>query len=171
MALFLDTRTVSDKYYWGSIISDFLETAVITATSIASYSINQGYKVGFYANEYYWDSDRPMRLPPSDHPEQLKNILEALAHVKGIPALPIEKTLNKESRSLAWEATIVLITAAPTEEVIATLRRFQRAGRRVALVLIGTKGPGLKLEGIMLYHVSDSVYRQKLASLRLAQEK
>lgn len=171
VALFLDTRTVADKFYWGSIVSDYLETGVLTSTSIANYSIQQGFRVGFYSNEYYWNSDRPLRLPPSDHPEQLKNILEALAHIKGIPAITIEKMLDKESRNLAWEATLVLITAAPTPEVIATLRNFQRAGRRVGLVLIGNRTAGLKMEGITLYHVSEDVYRNKQGSLILTQAK
>jgi len=170
IALFLDTRTVTDKYYWGNMVADLLETGVITATAIANYSISQGYKVGFYANEYYWESDRPMRLPPADHPEQLKAILEALAHVKGIPSQTIETLMNKETRSLSWEATIVLITAAPTEEVVATLKHLKRAGRRVGLVLVGAQAASLKLEGVTTYQVSEDVYRDNLEIIRLKQE-
>ncbi len=167
IALFLDTRTVTDKYYWGKMITELLETAVLTATSIANYSIEQGYKVGFYANEFYWESDRPMRLPPSNHPEQLKAILEALAHVKGIPSQTIEKLMNKETRSLSWESTIVLVTAAPTEEVISTFKRLKRAGRKVGLILVGANVTSLKLEGITTYQVSEDVFRNNLSLLRL----
>jgi uncharacterized protein (DUF58 family) len=170
LALFLDTRTVTDKYYWGNMVSDLLETGVLTATSIANYSIAQGYKIGFYANEFYWETDRPMRLPPSDHPDQLKAILEALAHVKGIPSQTIDKLLNKEARSLSWEATIVLITAAPTEEVVATVKHFKRAGRRMGLVLVGANVAASKLQGITTYRVSEDVYRGKTGIIHLKPE-
>jgi uncharacterized protein (DUF58 family) len=170
IALFLDTRTVLDKYYWGNMVSDLLETAIITATSIANYSITKGYKIGFFSNEFYWESDRPIRLPPSDHPDQLKAILEALAHIKGIPSQTIEKLLNKEGRSLAWEATIVLVTAAPTPEVVATLKHFKRAGRRVGLVLVGNNVAASGLEGITSYQVSEDVYRDNTGIIRLKQE-
>jgi uncharacterized protein (DUF58 family) len=139
MALFLDTRTVADTFYWSLISPDFLETAVLTATSIAAHAAKNDYKVGFYANEYYYYSDRLMKLPPSNHPDQLKEILEALAQVKGMPALKVEKLLSNETRNLSWESTIVLITAVPTEEVTGTLKYLQRAGRRVALVIIGNR--------------------------------
>jgi hypothetical protein len=111
-----------------------------------------------------------MRLPPSNHPEQLKVILEALAHVKGIPSQTIEQLMNKETRSLSWEATIVLVTAAPTEEVISTLKRFKRAGRRVGLILVGVKVTPLKLEGITTYQVSEDVFRNNLSLIRLKPE-
>jgi uncharacterized protein (DUF58 family) len=171
MALFLDTRTVADTFYWSLISPDFLETAVIVAASIASYSANNGYKTGFYANEYYWFSDNIMKLPPSNHPDQLKQVLEALAQVRGLATLSAEKMLDREARHLSWETTLVLITAVPTIDLMAALKRYQRAGRRVALVLIGGATAGIKGEGIMVYRVSPEIYRQNLDSLRLVQEK
>lgn len=170
-ALFLDTRTVADSYYWSLISTDFLETAVLAATSIASYSINNGYNVGFYANEYYWYSDHLIRLPLSSHPDQLKKILEALAQVRGLSTINVEQLLNKEARSLSWEATIVLITAVPTPGLIATLKHLYQAGRRMALVTIGGKSPLGNMDGLLTYQVSEDLYRKQKDALSLRQDR
>lgn len=170
MALFLDTRTAADTNFWSIISPDFLETAVLAATAISNYSFQEGYKVGLYANEYYFQSEHLMKLAPSNNTDQFRNILEALAQIQGIPALTMDKLLNREARQLPWETTIVMITAVPTIELITALRRFKRAGRRVALVLIGSGDLPGNLEGISIYRVSEEVYRKNLDTLRLVQK-
>jgi len=112
-------------------------------------------------------SARLMKLPPSNHPDQLKNILEALAQVKGLPAITAEQMLNREMRNLAWETTVVLITAVPTEGLLAVLKRFQQAGRKVALILIGAGSVSLRTGGLLTYHVSEEVYQKNLEALTL----
>jgi len=171
IALFLDTRTVADTFYWSLISTDFLETAVLAAASIANYSLNNDYKLGFYANEYFYFSDNLIRLPPSSHPDQLREVLEALANIRGLATLPVEKLLNREARQISWETTIVLITAVPTANLIASLKKYHKAGRRVALIVIGSAAPVVKGEGIMVYRVSPEVYRRKMEALRLVPEK
>ncbi|HSW58126.1 MAG TPA: DUF58 domain-containing protein [Dehalococcoidales bacterium] len=170
MALFLDTRTAADTNFWSIISPDFLETAILTATSISNHAFNEGYKVGLYANEYYYQSEHLIKLAPSNNTEQFRNILEALAQLQGIPALTMDKLLNREARQLPWETTIVLITAVPTADLIATLKRFKKAGRRIALVVIGADHPAGNLEGINIYHVSEEVYRRQAESIRLGQK-
>jgi len=169
LALFLDARTVADTYYWSLISPEFLETGVLTATAISSHAVKNDYKVGLYANEYYYYSDRLIRLPPSNHPDQLKSILEALAQVRGFPALSMEKLLSMETRNLTWETTIVLITAVPTEGIVFALKRLQRAGRRVALVTIGKQKLAVKNEGLLTYQVSEEVFRKQMEAISLRQ--
>ncbi|MBN1191916.1 MAG: DUF58 domain-containing protein [Dehalococcoidales bacterium] len=175
MAIFLDTRTVADALYWSLISPDYLETGVLVAASLANYASENGFKTGFYANEYYWYSDRLIKLPPSNHPDQLKEVLEALAQVRGLSSISAEKMLDREARLISWETTLVLISAVPTSGLISALKRYQRAGRRVALILIGDAGTtaaaAVKGEGIMIYRVSPEIYRKELDSLRLVQEK
>jgi uncharacterized protein (DUF58 family) len=167
LAIFLDSRTTSDSYYWSLLNPDFLETAVLAATGISAYAIQNDYKVGLYANEYYWYSDRPIRLPPSNHPDQLKNILEALAQVRGVPYAPIERCLSLEARNLAWESNIVVVTTILSGELEASLSQFKRMGRQLTLILVGTEGRESKIPGITTYRVSEEVYRKKLNTLRL----
>lgn len=84
--------------------------------------------------------------------------------------MTIDKLLIREGRQLPWETTMVIITAVPTPELIASLKRFKRAGRRVALVLIGSDSLPGNLEGIQLYRVSEEVYKKNLESMRLIQK-
>jgi uncharacterized protein (DUF58 family) len=165
LALFLDVRTVP---FWG-LSEQLLETAVIAAASIASYANDQGYRVGLYVNEPYRRTDRLIKLPPSDHPDQLQRVLEALAHVQGWPLINIERLLSREGQSLPWGATMVVVTALPGEPLLASLNRFRRAGRRVALILVGGQPSRFNLDGLPMYNVSDQVYWRELSSLRLSQ--
>lgn len=166
----MDTRTAADTNYWSIISPDFLETAILAAAAISNNSFTEGYKVGLYANEYYHQSEHLMKLAPSNNTDQFRNILEALAQIQGIPAMTMDKLLNREARQLPWETTIVMITAVPTLELITALKRFKRAGRRVALVLIGPDTLPGNLEGVQVYRVSEEVYRKNLESMRLVQK-
>ena len=163
LALFLDTRTVEPPF-WGRS-EQLLETAVITAASVASYAVDHGFRFGLYVNESYRNSDRLIRFPPSDHPALLKRILEALAHVQGLPFRNLEQVLSREGAALPWSATIAAVTAFPSEALLATLARFRRAGRRVVLVAVGGETPSTAADGLQVYHVSDAVYWRELASL------
>ncbi|MBI4299498.1 MAG: DUF58 domain-containing protein [Chloroflexi bacterium] len=168
LALFLDVRTVEPPY-WGKV-EQLLETAVIAAASIANHAIENGYRVGLYANETYRSSGRRIALPASDHPEQLQRLLEALAHVQGLPLMSLEQLLAREGRSLPWSTTLTVITAVPVEPLLAALARYRRAGRRVALIVVGPDARRYRLTGISTYRVSDDVYWRELASVRLGTE-
>ena len=167
LALFLDVRTV-EAPIWGRV-EQLLETAVIAAASIANHSIQKGYRVGLYVNEPYLYKEGLIKLPSSDHPDQLQRVLEALAQVQGWPALPLEQLLNREARNVHGAATLAVITAEPSEPLLAALHRFRRAGRRVVLVLVGERLGGYGLDVIPVYHVSDQVYWRELESVPLRQ--
>jgi len=96
----------------------------------------------------------------------MREILEALAQVQGIPALTMEELLLREVRQLNWESTIVLITPVVTLSLVALLKRLQRAGRQVALITIGKSGFD-GFEGLQVYRVSEEVYKRNLESLNL----
>ncbi len=166
LAVFLDVRTAPPPY-WG-VSEQLLETAVITAASVASRCVELGYRVGMYANELYRLTDRTIGMPPSDHPEQLQRVLEALSQVQGWPFVSLEEMMDKEGRRLPWAATLVAITAAPTEGLLASLTRYRRAGRRVVLVVVGRDGSAPPLPGITVYHVPGDVYWREIESLGLS---
>lgn len=165
LALFLDVRTV-EAPLWGRV-EQLLETAVIAAASIASHAVQNGHRVGLYVNEPYLYSGGLIRLPSSDHPDQHQRVLEALAQVQGWPALPMEQLLNREARNIHGFATLAVITAEPSEQLLASLLRFRRAGRRVVLVTVGGQPGGSSPGGLPQYHVSDQVYWRELESVRL----
>jgi uncharacterized protein (DUF58 family) len=165
MGIFLDVRTVQPPA-WGTI-PQRLELSVMTAASIANHAMAAGFRVGLYANQRRQPIGEPVKIPPSQHTEQLVNILEALAQIhSAAESMPIARFISLESRNLPWGSTLVLITAMPTETLLATLLRMKKAGRRVALVLIG--GPEIpSIDGLPTYRIADDVPWREVETLTL----
>ena len=166
LTIFLDQST-GDTSLFGGPIQQELETAVLVAASVANYAVTNGYRIGLYVNEMYTNTGRLMKLSPSDHPNQLTLVLEALAQIRGLPFGGLDEMLDREARSLPWDSTMVVISASPQQSFMATLHRYRRAGRRVALILIGERAGRIQAKGIPVYHVSDQVYWREVESLRL----
>ena len=164
MGIFLDVRTVQPPG-WG-LVAQSLELVVMAAASIASHAMSNGYRVGLYANQRRQPIGELVRIPPSQHADQMVYILEALAQIHSFESMPIARFVSLESRNLPWGSTLVLITAAPTETLLATLLRMQRAGRRVVLVIVG--GPEMpNLGGLSVYRISGDVPWREVETLSL----
>ncbi|MDO8530823.1 MAG: DUF58 domain-containing protein [Dehalococcoidia bacterium] len=163
--LFLDVRTL--KYPLWGVVEQRLEVGVLAAASLAKFAVDNGFRVGLYANQFYQHSNHLIKLPPSSHPDQFLQVLEALAHVSPYEMVSMSQLVEQEARSLPWGATLVVISAAPTEALLASMLRFRRAGRRVALVHVGDETPLPSLDGLTVYHVSDDVYWREMADVHL----
>ena len=163
LALFLDAKTVESPM-WGQD-EQLLETAVMTVASLASHMLQQGQRVGVYVNESYQHSSRMITIPASESPDQLQRILEGLAHIQGFPVLGIDSMVLREGRSLPWRTTIAVVTATPSPAIVSSLMRFQRSGRRVALVAVGAQASLPPANGLTLYHVSGQAHWQETASI------
>ena len=135
VAVFLDVNTMASRFQAPS--EPLLETAVSVAASIASHAIAARCEVGVYVNEAYRGTREMIRFAPSRNPGHLTRVLTGLAHPMGWPMHPIHRMLSLEGRSIPWTASILVVTAVPTPQLIDALRRFARAGRRVALALVG----------------------------------
>jgi uncharacterized protein (DUF58 family) len=164
MGIFLDVRTVKPPF-WG-VVSELLELAITTAASLANYALSEGYRVGLYINQSSPSSAELVRILPSQHPDQLKHILEALAPIQPIEAVPIARLVSGESRSLPWGSTLVVITAMPTDSLLSVLHQMKRFGRKVALITIGGKEP-ISSNGLTVYQVPDNITWDKTESITL----
>ena len=127
--------------HWMGFDPDLLERAVSVAASICNYGAQEGWGVGLYANGTVPNSDQPLRVSPGRAPDQLGNVLEALALVTEFATGAIDAMLLRESPHLPWAATIVLVTAVVTDEILVALARLQEAGRRVVLIALGDEPP------------------------------
>jgi uncharacterized protein (DUF58 family) len=164
MGIFLDVRTVKPPYQ--GFVSEKLELAIVTAASIANKALAEGYRVGLYINQNNPDSAEPIRMPPSRHPEQLKHILEALAPLQPVETLLITRLVVSESRNLPWGSTLVVITAAPTEPLLAALFHMKRVGRKVVLITVGGT-ESISSNGLTTYHVNDDIGWEKMETMSL----
>ena len=135
LLLFLNVGTVIPE--WRGNVPTLLEEAVTVAASLASHYFERGCRLGLYVNTSIPGSDQQVKLPPGGDPEQLTRILESLAKVGGFATISMERFLQRESRALPWGATILLVSAATSEEALAALLRLKRAGHRAALVQVG----------------------------------
>jgi uncharacterized protein (DUF58 family) len=155
MAIFLDVRTVKHPF-WGEI-TQLLETGVIAAASIANNALDSGYRVGLYVNHPYPDSANLIRIRPSSNPDQFQRILEALAMVAPIESTGIDAIVRQEGGNLPWVSTLVAVTAVPTPELVGALEIFHRAGRPVALIVIGDNIPTFSMDGMIAYNIPATV--------------
>ena len=151
LVIFLNVATFPK--HWQGIDPALLERAISVAASIASYGAEQRYIVGVIANGSVPHSDQSIKVLPSRDPRQLARILEALAAVTGFATSSIENLLLAESPKLPWGATLVVVTAIVSEELVATLLRLRDVGRRLVLISLDQEPPSQELEGILSYHL------------------
>ncbi|MCB8920695.1 MAG: DUF58 domain-containing protein [Ardenticatenaceae bacterium] len=155
MAVFLNVATFPK--HWMGFNPELLERAVSVAASIANFGVQQKWAVGVYANGSVPGSDQPIRVPPSRSPEQLAHVLEGLAAVTEFATASVEKMMVRESPGLPWAATIVLVTAVVTDEIMVALIRLKEAGRRVVLISLADDPPPHNLGRILAYHIPANV--------------
>ena len=160
VAVFLNVSTFAR--HWMGFDPDLLERAISVAASICNYGVQQGWGVGLFANGAVPNSDQSLRVPPGRSPDQLGNVLEALAAVTEFATGSIDMMLLRESTHLPWVSTIVLVSAVVTQEILIALVRLKEAGRRVVLLALGDEPPPQlhlpgQLEQIIIYHIPSTV--------------
>lgn len=153
ISIFLDVRTVKHPQ-WG-VIPQLLELGIITAASLSQHALDLGYAVGLYVNQVIRFSEGMVRIPHSQHPDQLLHILEALAQLHEAEAVPAERFIREEARRLPWGSTLVVITAQPSDQLLGTLLELKRIGRSVVLIRVGGTTLHSNSNGIPIFHVPD----------------
>jgi uncharacterized protein (DUF58 family) len=155
-AVFLNVAT--QPKHWLGVDPELLERLVAVAASVINYGAEQKQGIGIYANGAIPRSDQAIRVAPSRSPHQLMRCLEALAAVTGFATGSVERLLQAETTRLPWSATLVLVTAVLTPEIIITLVHLREAGRRIALILLAEEPPPYAdLGQILCYHIPSSV--------------
>jgi hypothetical protein len=106
------------------------------------------------ANAKVYRSATALRIPPSRDPRQLTNVLETLARFVPMPTMSIESLVEVEGRDLAYGTTVVVISAAVSDDLVYQLRRLRRGGHRPALMIVGgARQHGAALDGVAVHHV------------------
>jgi uncharacterized protein (DUF58 family) len=140
---------------WQGVDTERAERAIRLTASLAHFAAEQKYAFGLVANGTYPDSDQRLRIMPGRDPLQLRNVLEALAAVSYFVASPIEALLRRESANLPWGATLIVVTALVTENLLAELARLRRVGRRLALISLDENWTPPLLPGIIVYRAHE----------------
>lgn len=167
LTIFLDLHTTGPHWWWQSYDSSLLELSICAAASVANWAIEQGYQAGLAVNGKVWLSDHQVAIAPSRDPDQLMLILESLAKLVPLATLPLGSLLASESRELPFGATLVVVTAAPNEEILGQLLNLRSAGRRVALCLVGDADRPSNLPGIPIYPIGGPETWREITRLAL----
>jgi uncharacterized protein (DUF58 family) len=167
MGIFLDVRTTQPPYY--GTIPYLTELSIVATASICYFAMLEGYRVGLYVNEWRYQANQAIRIPPSQHTEQLPYMLENLAKIDPAPneCMPMPTLVLREGPNLPWGSTVVVISAAPTEGLISSLQKVRRAGRFVALVVVGGEEIPAGRDSLSVYRITDDVPWQDLKGLSL----
>jgi uncharacterized protein (DUF58 family) len=139
------------------MVTKLLELGIVTAASVSQYALAAGYRVGLYVNQMTRFSQGMVRVPPSQHPDQLLRILQALAQLYQMETMSISRFIRQEARNLPWGSTLVVISAQPADELLATLLDLKRVGRSVAFIKVGGDAPEISTDGLSVYHIRDDV--------------
>ena len=132
LILFLNVATFAR--HWEGTKPLLLEQTIAVAASIASHAIGERYLVGLVANGSIPHSDQPIKVLPSRRPDQQARVLEALAAITSFTTSSLESLLLAESPRLPWGATLIVVTAVVTEDLLSALERLHRLGRQLVLV-------------------------------------
>lgn len=137
---------------WQGVDKELAERAIRLTASLANFAAENKYAFGLVANGTYPDSDQRLRILPGRDPDQLRNVLEALAAVSYFVASPIETLLRRESHNLPWGSTLIVVTALVTENLVAEIMRMASVGRRIALVSLDENWHREFIPGALVYH-------------------
>lgn len=156
LVVFLNVATFAK--HWEGTKPLLLEQTIAVAASVASHAVEERYMVGLMANGSIPHSDQPIKVLPSRRPDQLARVLEALAAVTSFTTSSIESLLLTQSSRLPWGATLVLVTAVVTKDLLAALVHLHDVGRRLVLVSLQDEPaqPYTLPPGIRIYHLPAS---------------
>ncbi|HEX6512280.1 MAG TPA: DUF58 domain-containing protein [Chloroflexota bacterium] len=151
LAIFLNFRFPT--FSWSSEDAPELEFAISLAASLARWGLERKYPVGVFGNAATGRSGG-LRVPVSGDPGQLPRVLEALAlaapHHESGPG----EVLLRESASLPYEASVVLISGAFDHWLMAAMEEVRRR-RALTVWQVETilRRPAPRLPGVPVVHV------------------
>ena len=152
VALFLNISTAltfTEGYDW-----DLREFGITTAASVARALWVESGVVGLFANTSIPGALQHIRIRPRQHPEQLEQILTALAQIDDVRGRwPLEQLLQLEAPHLPYGATIVVITAIMTPRLLQTLIDLRRREYGVVLLTLGNQPQVTRLPNIQHHHL------------------
>ncbi len=139
VAIALDLDTF--EQYWEGIEPELAERMISVAATVATAARSGRWSFGLYANCAIADGDQLVRLPPSRSPAQLPLVLETLAKIVPYSIAPMPQILRRLGPVLPWGATLLVISAVPSQAMQQVLLRLAERGRRVLWLYCGSGQP------------------------------
>ena len=128
----LDVMTLA--HTWEGTDPVLLERGVTVAASIAQAAFEAHAAIGLLTNGALPEADRPIRLGTGRRPDQLARVLEALAGANPFAMAPLAAELERRGEALPIGASVVVVAALMTDQLVASLERLRRERRDVRVV-------------------------------------
>lgn len=137
LVVFLNAQTLEHAYE--GVVSDYLETAIVVAASLALAGLEARYPVGLFTNGTAREARQRVRLRASRHATQAQTILETLAQLTPLVFFSFEDLLQAEAPELPYGATLIAVSAVVTDSILSALLDTHRRGHPVALIVVGQR--------------------------------
>ena len=130
------------------------EFAITVAASLAQHFWLEKKPIGLYCNTLVPGSLQHIRLRPRYHPEQLEQLLVALAQIDDVRGRwPLDTLLQMEAAGLPYGATVVVITATLNQRLEQTLIDLRRREYAVVLLTLGETKWQRPIPNIQYHHL------------------
>ena len=164
LAVAVDTM----QHTWEGYSAVHLERIVTAAASLAVYASERQYSLGLFSNGTPVLADRPMKIAPSQSPDQLTIILEALASIRPLPTGSIASHLSQEWRRFPLGATIVVVLSLVTEQLPSVLENMRAHGYKLVVVYVGDDPCPEMPPGVLKYEIGSAFEGLEFAENRNA---
>ncbi|MEZ4673666.1 MAG: DUF58 domain-containing protein [Caldilineaceae bacterium] len=152
VAIFLNISTA--VYFTEGFDWHLREFGITAAASLTRQLWLDGYTVGLFANSTAPGGMQHLRIRPRQHPEQLEQVLAALARIEDTRGRwPLERLLQLEAPRLSYGTTLVIMTALLTPQLEQTLLDLRRREYAVVLLSLGDANPSMLLPNIHHQHL------------------
>jgi len=150
--LVLGLNVSTYPHYWEGVYPALFEHLLSMAATILYQGIDKGYRVGLISNGCTANSDQPFRIPPGRSPDQLSQLLSALAGATPVVVASFERFLMREIPRIPFGATLLVLTAIVTPELAETLSRLKKHERQITLISLAQEPPP-DIAGVRGYHM------------------
>lgn len=161
--LFMDVQTRTNPY---GLDQEYLEMVISATASVAIHALGLKRGVGLYTNGGIGSSSRCARISASRNVAQATKLLEILARVDEFRQMPMSTLLYREMATIPYGATIVAISALPTDDLLAALLQTQMEGHPVTLLTVGEE-PIQAPAKLSTHHLGGRDVWRRLATFRL----
>ena len=168
MAVILAVAVDTMEHTWEGYSAIHLERIITAAASLAVYASERQYSLGLFSNGTPVLADRPMKIAPSQSPDQLTIILEALASIRPLPMGSIAGQLGNQWRSFPLGATIVIVLSLVADELPQILDNMRAHGYKLVVVYVGDKPCPPMPEAVLLHEIGDAFEGLEFADQRHA---
>jgi uncharacterized protein (DUF58 family) len=121
---------------------DTTELAIVIAASLANWIVSQKQAVGLTTNgvDNHNNNLSVQPIPSRKGHAQLVHILDLLARIQCTETGPLTEMLSRETPSLPWGTTVVIITGAIDDALFDEIFQIQRRGQNVVVIIAGHSG-------------------------------